>query len=105
MMGTIKDQKEVLINLRSDLDIAEVRLEEASKMTMEMEMKREVAETDRLMAEEETRRVNDRKKELEIEIQNFEEAKVITKQSLDTLHVEVRRMRKELDVNGDEMTR
>ena len=105
MMEAIKDQKEVLINLRSEVDIAEMRLDEASRMTEEMEMRKMEAENERIMAEKDTRRIDSKKEQLEIEIKKFEQAKVSTKQSLESLQLEVGRLRQEMDENGDEMTR
>ena len=105
MMEAIKDQKDVLINLRSEVDIAELRLDEASRMTEEMEMRKMEAENERIMAEKDTRRIDSKKEQLEIEIQKFEQAKVSTKQSLESLQLEVGRLRQEMDENGDEMTR
>ena len=105
MMEAIKDQKDILINLRSEVDIAEMRLDEASRMTEEMEMRKMEAENERIMAEKDTRRTDNRKDKLEIEIKKLEEAKVSTKQSLERLQLEVGRLRQEMDQSGDEMTR
>ena len=105
MMEAIKDQKEVLINLRSEVDIAEIRLDEARRMTEEMEMRKMEAENERIMAEKDTRRIDSKKEQLEIEIKKFEEAKVSTKQSLVSLQLKVGILRQEMDQNGDEMIR
>ena len=105
MMEAIKDQKEVLINLRSEIHISEMRLKETSRMTEEMEMIRNEAENERLIAETETRRIDSEKEEVEIEIKRLEEAKASTKQSLESLQVEVGRLRQEMEENGDEMIR
>ena len=105
MMEAIKDQKEVLINLRSEIHIAEMSLEETSRMTDKMEMIRNEAENEILIAVTETRQIDSKKEEVEIEIKRLEENKVSTKQSLVSLQLEVGRLRQEMEENGDEMIR
>ena len=105
MMETIKDQKEVLINLRSEVNTAETRLKEANRMTEEMEMRRNNAENERMVAEKNTRMIDSKKKELEMEIKTLEDAKVSSRQSQETLQLKVGRLREELGENEDEMFR
>ena len=61
MMEAIKDQKEVLIDLRSEVDLAEMRLDDALRVTEDMEISKKKAENERLLAENETR-MKDRKR-------------------------------------------
>ena len=103
MMETIKDQKEVLINLRSEVNTAETRLKEANRMTEEMEMRRNNAENERMVAEKNTRMIDSKKKELEMEIKTLEDFS--SKQSQETLQLKVGRLREELGENEDEMFR
>jgi len=105
MMDAIKEQKEVLINLRSEVDMAESMLGTAERKTREMEMKKSLAENARLIAERDTRMVDNKKKKLEIEIRKLEEARVTTEKDLGSLQSEVGRLRREMEENDDMMTR
>ena len=51
MMDAIKEQKEVLVNLGSEVNMAEERLDDAMRKTTEMEGKKKIAEKERLLAE------------------------------------------------------
>ena len=62
MMEAIKDQKEVLINLRSEVDLAEMRMDDAVSVTEEMEVRRKKAEMENLMAENHTRMMDSKNK-------------------------------------------
>ena len=52
MMNVINDQREVLINLRSEVDTAEARLEKASRTTEKMVIKRNDAEKKKMIGRE-----------------------------------------------------
>ena len=105
MMDAIKEQKEVLINLRSEVDMAEAMLGTAERKTLEMEVKKSLAEKARLNAERDTRMVDNKKQKLEIEIRKLEEARVTTEKDLGSLQSEVGRLRREMEENDDMMTR
>ena len=105
MMEAIKDQKEVLINLRSEVDLAEMRLDDAVSVTKDMEIRRKKAENEGLMAEKDTRMIDSKKNKLETEIHFLEEAKATTKVDLGSLRREVKRLRQETEENEDEMFR
>ena len=105
MMEAIRDQKQVLIDLRSEVDIAEMKLFEAERETEEMEMKKKLAQKARLSAERDTRKIDNQKGKLEIEIKKLEEARVNTKKDLESLQEEVGRLRKQMEENGDKMQR
>ena len=68
-MEAIKDQKEVLINLRSEVDLAEIRLDDAFMVTEEIEIRKKKAENERLLAENETRMIDSKKDRLGKEIE------------------------------------
>ena len=105
MMEAIKDQKEVLINLRSEVDLAEMRLDDAFGETEEMEIRRKKAENERLMAENETRMIDSKKDTLGKEIEMLEKAKATTEEDLGSLRLEVERLRQETEENENEMIR
>ena len=105
MMEAIKDQKEVLINLRSEVDLAEMRLDDAFSVTEEMEIRRKKAENKRLMSENETRMVDSKKDRLGKEIELLEKAKETTEEDLESLRLEVAKLRQETEENEDEMFR
>ena len=105
MMDAIKEQKEVLINLRSEVDMAEERLDDALRKTTEMEGKKKIAEKERLLAERDTRMVDNKKEKIETEIRMLEEAKVITRKDLESLRMEAERLRQEMIENEDQMFR
>ena len=105
MMEAIKDQKEVLINLRSEVDLAEMRLDDAVSVTKVMEIRRKKAENEGLMAEKDTRMIDSKKNKLETEIHFLEEAKATTKVDLGSLRREVRRLRQETEDNENKMLR
>ena len=105
MMDAITEQKEVLINLRSEVDMAEERLDDALRITTEMEVKKKMAEKERLMAERDTRMIDNKKEKIETEIKMLEVAKVTTKKDLGSLRMEVGRLRQEMEENGDQMLR
>ena len=105
MMEAIKDQKEVLINLRSELDLAEMRLDDAIGVTEVMEIRRKKAENERLMAENDTRMIDSKKDRLGKEIELLEKAKATTEEDLGSLRLEVGRLRQETEENEDEMYR
>ena len=69
IMEAIKDQKEVLINLRSEVDLAEIRLDDAFMVTEEIEIRKKKAENERLLAENETRMIDSKKDRLGKEIE------------------------------------
>jgi len=105
MMDAIKEQKDVLISLRSEVDMAEERLDDALRRTTEMEVKKKMAEKERLMAERDTRMIDNKKEKIETEIKMLEVAKVTTKKDLGSLRMEVGRLRQEMEENGDQMLR
>ena len=105
MMDAIKEQEEVLINLRSEVNMAEQRLDDAMRKTTEMEGKKKIAEKERLLAERDTRMVDNKKEKIETEIKMLEEAKVITRKDLESLRMEVGRLRQEMVENEDQMFR
>jgi chromosome segregation ATPase len=82
MMNAINDQREVLINLTTEVDTAEGRLEKAIRTRGEMEIKWKIAEKKRLLAKENTRKIYTEKRYLENEILKLEKDKYIIKPDL-----------------------
>ena len=87
MMEAIKDQKEVLINLRSEV-------------TKEMEVRRKKAENENLTALNDTQMMDSIKEKLENKIEVLEKAKATTKEDQGSLRREVRRLRQETEENA-----
>ena len=95
-MNVINDQREVLINLRSEVDAAEGRLEKASRAREEMKRKREDAEKKQLLAEKNQRKILLEKKKMEDEIMKLEKDKIKIKQNLGIMEIEANSLSVEL---------
>merc|ERR1712038_2100375 len=91
MMTAITDQKAVLVKLRSEVDLAEAKLEETVRVTADMELKRSEAEREIKTAERNTRMMSERKNEISAELDR--EASL---QKLQTLKEELRKVNQEM---------
>ena len=69
------------------MDKAEVRLEEALKVTQEVEMKRTEAETEIQSAERDTRMLSRRRDDLETEVRELDKQRAIVQKTLESLQV------------------
>ena len=105
MMNVINDQREVLINLRSEVDTAEGRLDKASRTREEMEMKRKEAKKRKLLAEKDTDRIDIEKIQLENDIVKLEKNKFILKKNLGSMELDANKLREGMINNEEEISR
>ena len=105
MMNFINDQREVLINLRSEVDTAEGRLDKASRTREEMEMKRKEAKKRKLLAEKDTDRIYIEKIQLENDIVKLEKNKFILKKNLGSMELDANKLREGMINNEEEISR
>ena len=105
MMNVINDQREVLINLTTEVDTAEGRLVKAIKTTDEMVMKRKDGEEKILFAEKNTKRIYMEKRQLKNEIVKLEKDKFEITQNLGSMEWDANKLREEIINNEEEVIR
>ena len=105
MMNVINDQREVLINLTTEVDTAEGRLVKAITTTDEMVMKRKDAEEKILLAEKNTNRIYMEKRQLKNEIVKLEKDKFEITQNLGSMEWDANKLREEMINNEEEVSR
>jgi len=96
MMTAITDQKAVLVKLRSEVDLAEAKLEETVRVTADMELKRSEAEREIKTAERNTRMMSERKNEISAELESLQLDREASLQKLQTLKEELRKVNQEM---------
>ena len=105
MLNVINDQREVLINLTTEVDTAEGRLVKAIKTTDEMVMKRKDGEEKILFAEKNTKRIYMEKRQLKNEIVKLEKDKFEITQNLGSMEWDANKLREEMINNEEEVSR
>ena len=105
MLNVINDQREVLINLTTEVDTAEGRLVKAITTTDEMVMKRKDAEEKILLAEKNTNRIYMEKRQLKNEIVKLEKDKFEITQNLGSMEWDANKLREEINNNEEEVSR